>query len=251
MTVKEFHKPYEDAFTRAMGDLREVPITDPTTGQSRQMTADDLAQLGFMSLVQAKQVVSQIAPDFAADIMAARNEIRRLWDKRQGALKDAKENGATREQQRAEQFKQGMSALQGQIKQQWTAVNEAALNDPQNGEYFKPRDGDQDWNQRLAKGFELVDRAYSENPANPKLTPEERSSVIKRHAAVRNRAASWGPLKHENKALKSELKRLAAELAKYSDNSPAAGGTQPNGKETSPGSAKEQVLSAFRKKAGV
>lgn len=246
---KNYQKPYEDAFQRAMTDLKDVTLKDPNTGADRQMTGEDLAQFAFMSLVQAKQAAMQVSPDFADDIMAARKEVRTLWDKRQQALEEAKVTGAKRDEERTQKFQQEQAEISRLLQGTWTKVNTAALEDPENGPYFKPREGDADWNQRLAKGYELVDRAYHENPSRPGLSAEERASIIKRHAAVRNRAASWGAVKHENSKLKSEIAELKAELAKYSEVEPETTGTEGPGQPAAPMTAMEEAKAKLRKLA--
>jgi hypothetical protein len=100
-------------------------------------------------------------------------------------------------------------------------VNDRAIKDEANAEYFKPREGDDEWNTRLERGFKLVDEAYKSDPRNPQLTPQQRADVIEKHAAVRFRAAGFGPLKYQAQQLRKQVEELKSELAKYKTAQPS------------------------------
>ena len=110
-------------------------------------------------------------------------------------------------------------------------------------------EGDEEANTRLKKGFEIADRAFSVNPLDPKLTPEQRQEVVRLHSAVRNRAAAFGKLVYQNEKLAAKAAELEAELAKYKNAQPGAG--EPHGQQaaTGPHSAKESVMADLRKLA--
>lgn len=247
---EQFHAPYEAAFRRALEDLSEVSVTDEATGLVRKMTGDDLAQLAFMNFAQAKEVAKRLFPDFENDIMSARKEIRSLWEKRQAALKDWKEKGSQREQQQIEQRQKMVEEVGGFIRQTWEKANADVLADEKIGTFFKPVDGDDEWNGRLQKGFELVDRSYAENPANPELTPQQRADAVKRHAAVRARAAGWGALRYRNEQLQQKISALEKELEEYKSTTPATTGseTAPPA-STAPGTAMDRMRAELRKMA--
>jgi hypothetical protein len=243
----KYQQPYLAAWKRAMSELGELNLTDPGTQQARKVTSDDILQLVNLPLQQAREVADNLFGVFANDVMGHRKEIRALFDNQAAALDEAKKNGATRITQMQEAYRKQNEELSQQIQTTWTKVNEEALTDPKMGEYFKPKEGNEDWNQRLAKGYALADRAYAENPRDPKLTAEQRASAIKRHAAVRNRAAGWGPLKWENGQLKTQLEELKAELSKYrTQSTPPAGGSS-TAAHSGPQTAMGRVQEALRK----
>jgi hypothetical protein len=232
----KYQQPYQAAWKRALSELGELTLTDPNTQQPRRLVADDILQLVNLPLQQAREIADATFGVFATDVMAHRKEIRSLFDQQAAALDEAKKNGVTHWKQAQEQFQRNAAEMAEQIQQTWTKVNEDALADPKMAEYFKPKEGNEEWNQRLSKGYALADRAYKEDPRAPNLTPEQRISAIKRHAAVRNRAAGWGPLKWENGQLKKAIKELESDLAKYKGSTPTAGGTSTpqNGTPASP-----------------
>lgn len=244
---KEYQKPYEEAWKRAVSELKEIPFTDPQTQQARAATPDDLLQLVNLPLAQARELANTYFGDFADDVMAHRKEIKSLFDKQSSALEEAKKTGGEREQQRMAEFTKAQTELKNQIKSLWDTVNAKALEDPKYGHYFKPKEGDDEWNSRLQKGFALVDRAFTEQSHNPKLTAEERAAIIKRHAAVRNRAAGWSALRHYATKLEKELADLKKELDGYKGTTPPTGGSIPGAPATNGGSARDRMYSSLQK----
>jgi len=246
---EKYDAPYTNAWKKAMTDLEGVMVNDGEDG-SRAVTPNDMLTLVNLPVAQAQHVASEAFGDLAGFVMAKREKIRELNDARMEALETAKTKGAERDQQRSQQIRQWNEQTSGFIKENWDTVNKATLEGP-HGEYFKPREGDADWNQRLAKGYELADRAFVDNIKDPKLTREQRESIIKRHAAMRMRCAGWGPLKHENGKLKANLAALEKELAQYKGTTPGAQGREtaaaPNGR----GRALDQVFASIAKRAKV
>lgn len=215
---------YKRALTRAINEFKQVSVTDPATQQPRAVTADDLAELAFMPLSQAQAVAKDVFGDLAPYVMDHRQEIRRLWDSYNAVLEDLKKNGATREQQRTEAGQKAMQEMASFIEQSYQRVNQEVTADPKHGHYFKPREGDTEWNSRLDKGFKLVDEAFKQNAFAPELSKEQRLEIVRKHAAVRNRAAAFGPLRHENDQLRKQVAKLQSELKEFKDTTPAPAG---------------------------
>jgi hypothetical protein len=246
----KYVEPYDKAWKSAMSELKGIKVMDAQGGE-RDVHPEDLLTIVNAPLAKARQLADENFGSFANDVMAHRNEIRGLFDKQSAALEEAKKNGLTKRQQDTEAQQAAMGKLSETISTTWKAENEAVLKDEKYGSLFKPREGDEHWNQRLAKGYELVDKAFSQNPADPKLTPEERASVIRRHAAVRNRAAAWGALRGEVESLSSQLKAVTEELSQYKESEPPNGaGRTPNASTAGgAGSAKAQMWNKLREKA--
>jgi hypothetical protein len=226
---QKFQAPYENAFKRAMADLKDLSVPGADGTSTRPFGPEDLLQLVNMERGQARKVAEELFGSDAADVLAARLECRKLWDERETGLTEAKKSGNARVQQAQQQYRAAVEAITKATKQTWDTVNAGLLNDPEIGQFFKPRDGDQEWNQRLAKGFQLVDTAFSQDPRDPKLTPDQRSAVVKRHAAVRNRAAAWGAMRHDLTKALDRIKTLEKKLGGYKTSTPPAAGTTPSG----------------------
>jgi hypothetical protein len=247
---QKYDAPYDKAWKKAMAELTDIKIADGQGGE-RNIHPQDLLTIINAPLAKARQMADEAFGSFANDVMAHRNEIRNLYDKRDGALEEVKKNGLAKKQQEAETYTKNMAEMTKNISATWQQENDAVLKDEKYGHLFKPREGDEHWNQRLSKGYELVDKAFSQNPGDPKLTPEERASVIRRHAAVRNRAAAWGALRGEVEALTASNKALNEELKQYKDTEPPGGaGRSPNA-STAGGAAnaKASMFEALKKKA--
>lgn len=245
---EKYFAPYENAWKRAMSDLSEITV-DNGQGAQRPVTANDMLQLVNLPLGKARELADQIYGAFADDVMAHRKEIRSLFDAKNAAVEEARKNGETREKQLQEQFQKSHAEVTAQIKEHWDKSNQLASSDEKYGKYFTPVEGDEDGNQRLAKGYQLVDRAFAENPMDPKLSAEERKSVVRRHAAVRNRAAAFGRLVLQLSQKQSQIDALTKQLDGYKNTEPPTTGSriQPNG--TAPTSARERVFGKLREMA--
>jgi len=222
--IKAANANYETAWKRALGELSEITLTDPNTHVSRAVTSDDLLELVNLPLGKAREIADQYFGVFADDVMAHRKEIRNLFEAKSAKLKELKESGGKRDQERQSQMQAQMQGIQKQVKELYDSANKAAVEGGKFGQYFKEREGDTEWNSRLTKGFELVDKAFGENSMDPRLTPEQREAIVKRHSAVRNRAASWGALRYQNEQLNAKIAALEKDLASYKQSDPAVNG---------------------------
>ena len=226
--IKKLDADQTATWNRAMKELGEITLKDPQTEQQRAVTADDLLELVKLPLGRAREISDEVFGKFSDDVMAHRKAIRELFDQRTAKLEELKKTGATRDQERQQKFQQGREQLQQFTKTTYEKANAEAATDPKHGHFFRPRDGetdaDKEWNARLEKGFKLVDEAYNANSMDPRLTPEQRAEVIRKHAAVRNRAASWGAVRYENERLKKQVEKLQSDLKAYQTTTPAAGG---------------------------
>lgn len=245
----KYQAPYEAAWKRAMAELSEVPvIVNAQTGETRQVTAEDLGTLVNLPLGKARDVAEAAFGKFADDVLDYRKEIRALFDAQNAALAEAKTKGAEREKQTRELTQKQQQDLADFTRTTWEKVNKDAASDPKYGKYFTPVEGDQEGNQRLAKGFELVDRAFNENPSDPSLTPDQRASIIKRHAAIRNRAAGFGRVLYMLEQAQAKAEALEKELAAFKSSTPSAGGgTTPAAAPGRPASAREEIFANLRK----
>lgn len=246
----KYQKPYEDAWRRWMGDLGELRIHDAATGSERGMEAQDLLELVNLPLQKARDRAEEVFGPFADDVMSARKEIRSLFDAQERALGDARKNASSMMEARQKEMQAQSEALSKEITEIWKSSNSQVLEDATYGKYFKPTEGDDEGNKRLAKGYEMADEAFSVSPLDPKLTPEQRAKIVRLHSAVRNRSAAFGRLTHLNQQLESKIAELTAELNRYRSAEPGAGAPKPS--EPAPGtqtSAKDSVFGALHKLA--
>jgi len=245
----KYQDPYEKAFNNALEEMSELVVVDQNTGARRQVNAQDIVALCQLPLQDARALANDLYGDFADDMMAHRAEIKKTFKIRQDALKEARENGGKRMKDQQELAKTAFDTMTREIKTTWDAVNGRAMKDANYGKYLTPVEGDQNGNQRLAKGYEMVDRAFNEIPNNPNLTKEQRDAIIERHAVVRNRAAGFGRLRAWYEAAMKENDELKEELKQYRGSTPPAGGAPAPEPSANGGSARDRILGELRKKA--
>lgn len=244
---EKFEEPYHRAWKAALSELGELTVNTETG--PRQMNEQDILQLVNLPLAKARELADEVFGTFANDVMAHRKQIKQLWDAQAVALEDIQKNGESREKERMEKIRSGQQQLTTFIADQWKTINDSVVNDETYGQYFKPKEGDEDGNARLKKGFDLVDQAWKENPSAPNLTPEERKEIIKRHAAVRNRAAAFGRLMNENRTLQKRIAELEAMHQEINGSTPVPGGQRGTVPVAQGGSVKDQMFAELAKRA--
>lgn len=245
---EQYQKPYDKAWELAMSEINEIPVI---TGEDtvRQATPTDLLELVNTPLATARALANEKFGEFADDVMAHRKELRRLWQVQAQALEDAKTKGAEREKERMSQMELTRNTVTQQVMDSWKSANEEVMAHPENGVFFKPVDGDEDGNARLEKGFAMVDQAFKENPMDHRLTPDQRTAIIKRHAAVRNRAASWGRMKRDLAKERADHAATKKELEQFKSSAPGVEGRAPNGTVPQPSTARERMMAALEARA--
>jgi hypothetical protein len=251
---EKFEKPYTDAWAAGRKMIARLQVTQPdgTTRQAAAADFDALMESYLRSPEQTAETIESLFGQRASLLTPYLVDVEKQASRAQNALDEFKKTGHQQRQQQQEAQQRFQKQMADHLTQSWEKANKLAVEDPKNGSYFKPRakeaaDFDPEWNQRLAKGFELADRAFRENPYDPRLTPEQREAVVQRHAAVRNRAAAFGALKYENAKLRSQLEEREKALEQYEESEPTAGdGKGKETTQTTAGSALERSRAALR-----
>jgi len=222
--AKNHQKPYEEAWAKAVSDLGQLEVLAEDGSVARKATASDLIALANMPLGEARKTANAMFGDSANDVMFHRQRIKDLSDAQNKALEDARKSSSERQ----EQFALNQQTVVKEVATLWERFN---TEDVGKYEFLKSREGDEEWNGKLAKAQSLVDTAFSQNATDPSLTPEQRAKAVRSHAAVRNRAIAYSSLKLENSRLKAQIKERDDKLKQYEQSEPtggSAGGT--NGK---------------------
>lgn len=246
---EKYEKPYEDAWQKAMHDLGELTVSD-ATGNERALTPEDILALVNMPIKQARATAIEAFGDFANDVMNHRNKLRDLFDAQNQALEEARKNGAAREETLRKQFQERAEKFNTEIQSVWTEANNEVMSDEKRAAFFKPVEGDEEGNKRLAHGYELADKAFATpNLNDPRLTPEQRKGIVRLHAAIRHRAAGFGRAIYQRDQARAEVERLKAELAKYRSAEPGKGEGVKPATPTGRISARDEVFGALAKYA--
>jgi hypothetical protein len=245
----QFDAPYRAAWVAAVEEISQFPVMlegDAT----RPANADDLLKLVNLPPVEARELAEQMFGKYADDVLMERKRVREKFDARARALNDAKkglgETQAAKEKQKATAEKE----LADNITKLWESSKKFTVEHPQYGEFFKPIEGDQDGNQRLAKGFELVERAMNEDPNDPSLTPQQRAEIIRRHSFVYHRAAAFGRSVMKIKSLTAKVAEMEKELAQYRNTEPGEGeGLRQRGAPAAPANGLDGAFAELDRRA--
>lgn len=243
----KYQKPYEAAWQKAAKTLSEISITDPGTGTERVATVNDMELLVNAPLGQARKLATEVFGDFANDAMAMREKILGLYEAQQEAIQTAKKTGAEREKTQSLERQQSMAKLAKEVSDLWSKANQEVLADEKYGSFFKPREGDDEWNGWLAKATAYVDKAFA--TLRPTL-PEgmDKAEVIKMHAKIRQGAIAFGPLRRENARLQKQLNEWKSKYEAIAKSSPPAGqGAQRGAKPAEPARAKDRLFGELDK----
>jgi hypothetical protein len=218
----KFQQPWEQAWQKTAKQMSEISVVDPQTGAERQATVQDIERLVNSPLGVARKMADEMFGSFANDAMNMRGKIVELYEAQQEAITKAKTDGESWQRTQSEAQTKQMEALRQEVVQTWKKANEEALADARYSQYFKPKEGDTEWNQRLTKGTELVDKAFA--TMRPDFsTGEPRAEVIKRHAAIRQRAIAFGPLRHAYEKVVAEAKTWREKYEAIAKSSPPTG----------------------------
>jgi hypothetical protein len=180
--------------------------------------------------------------------MTQRNEIRRMADEQNAALDDAKKNGAERIKQQQETSQKTRSEINEHIKTSFKGAMETFQKDEANARFFTPKEGDEEWNAALEKGKQFSASVFTENPEDPKLTPQQRAEIVKKHAAIFNRSSAFPLMKRTIIGLEKQLAEAKKELEGFKGSRPDAGAprpAQPNG-NGQPARAKDRLAASFQ-----
>lgn len=244
--VDKYQKPFEDAWLLAKSDMEELNV-NLSDGNTRQATVHDLHKLVNMKLGERREAAKAWFGDAADDVMAHVRRIQSLSAAQDKALADAKKTAAERQQRLTEEQTTRQKALQTEIEGHWNRFNSEA---EAQQEHLKAKAGDDEWNSRLDRAKAFVEEAWNGNSADPKLTPEQRAEIVRKHAALRNRAIAYSTLKLENKKLKAQLAERDAALKQYTESEPGKG--EGNGRATTvtvPSNPMDRTKQALRQYA--
>lgn len=246
---EKYDEPYGNAWKKTMDRLGRVAITNPETGQARAATSEDLLEIVNLPPDKAIERAEELFGKLGNWVAERAEHIQNLFSERQEALAKAKTTGADREKQMTEKQQRLYSEIIDGVKTEWHKAHEAALADEQNGKFFKPVEGDEEWNKHLEEGFTFADAAMSLNPLDPNITPEDRAKAVRKHNAMRNRAAAYKPMKYKLGKLESKVAELEKELGQFKQSEPKTGGDQPSNANAVPENSRAAMLGRLNKLA--
>lgn len=260
---EKYHQPYVSKLGDAMELLERIPIVDKVSGQQRAASQQDLFDLmGLNPVEQADRAEELFGSKLAPTVLAMANDVRKALITRNKALEEEKKNGTTREQKEREAVENQDKQIVKAALQLWEEDDKNTLTkDPDLASIVKPIDipegkeatpEEAEHNEALKKGFELVDQWWHKRAKDCK-TNEEFKDLVRHHAAIRRRAAGFGPLRKKFNRLSNELKKAQSDLKAYQETEPPAGGRPAGNGARQPaggGNFQTELRQGLRKYAG-
>lgn len=235
---EKYEKPYQNAMAQTMNQLRRIPVTDDATGQQRAANEQDFFDiLTIQDPVEQLQAAQKKFGDFSDRVLAQVDKVAETIQQRDNALTEARATGEQREKDRLAQQTAQQAKLRSHIEKLFVAEHTALTANPEEGKLFNPVKApegqqltpeEQAHNEALDRGYKLVDEWWGKR-VNEAKTEDELTEIVKHHVAIRNRAAAFGPLKRQFKALQKQFAAQAKELEQFRSTTPPAGGRQTTG----------------------
>lgn len=205
---EKFEKPYQDAYHDAVEEVRELRVQLPD-GQSRPASEQDFQRIIAADSQDVRALASEMFGDAAHDVLSLRRRLNELNRTANREAKRYREQAAEREREKTLK----MTEQREQTDRLWKQANETIVQ--RYGDFFAPKEGDDDYNKTLESGYSTVDRAFQ-----PGLAVEER---ISRQAALRHKAAAFGAQVLLNKRLKERVAELEGVIKEYEKSAPGPG----------------------------
>lgn len=222
--TEKYTKPYEEAWMRAISGLKGLKVqwTNPETGEvsGRDITPQDIAALANMDPAAARQEIRQRFPEDAAEVKTYVERIRDLAYAQNQALEEHRTKGAEHWNAQAQALQAKQRAFIESNTKLWESINKEAM---EKFDFLRPVEGDEARNAKLEAAVKFVEDALATRITDPKLSDEDRANVLRKHAALRNRAIGYSVLLHENKGLKAKVGELEKALKAYEKSEPTSG----------------------------
>lgn len=243
----QFVEPYNEAWRAATADLAELTVMQED-GNSRPANASDLLQLSNLPLGEARKLATELFGDSADDVMAHRRRVIELANKQQKALETAKSTGA----ERAKVTQEAHARAQTETRAHWEKFTQE---DEAKYDFLREKEGDTEWNERLAKARGIVQEAFTKDARDPRLTTEQRAEIVRKHANLRGRAIGFSLQKLIITRLQAELAERDKIIAGYKGGEPAGdsghGQATPGETPVGGGNAMDRARSAIRRAATI
>lgn len=226
--VEQYEKPYQTAWQDAIQALsglkvkfqRTDPQTQEITMQERDLTPHDIVTLAGMEAAAARAEIKARFPDDWVEVKTHIDKVRALSNAQNKALEEHQGKGGEWQKNQQEAMQRAMQEMQATNKAQWREILDEHT---KKYEFLRPVEGETERNAKLEKAVEFVESALSVNAFDPRLNPAQRTEVLRKHAALRNRAIGYSVLSHENKSLKSKVAELEKSLKEFQASQPSSG----------------------------
>lgn len=231
--AEKYEKPYVENWNKIMRRLSGVTV-DTGDGTRRPVEPKDIAEISRLPADQAIELAEQKFGKLGPWVAERVEELRGLDEAKHEALEKAKKDGLERQSQMTESQKIHEQKVNEFLGETWTKAVAEVETHSRYGEYFRPKEGDDEYNAKLESSTEKVNKFWGKNPKDPKLSPEEKAEIVRGHASIFNKARAFGTQNLTITRLKAENERLTKENAQFKSSVPATDGSQPPSNGTQP-----------------
>jgi len=226
---EKYEKPYTDKWGEIWSEISSVNVQDGET--QRRVEPSDIAKLGNLPaptlIKEAKALFGEDAGPWVAERI---RELRNLAKAKADALEKVKTEGADRMAKEQETLTKEQHELNSTLEQNWVKANEELEGHSKYGEFLKAKEGDEEHNQAVERGTEFVKKAWTLDPREKGISPEERTARLKRQVKLQRYAAGFASLYLSEQRWRSKAQELETKLQQYEASSPK---TEGGGKATS------------------
>jgi hypothetical protein len=195
----------------------QVTQTDGTLRQAKPEDFDNI--VATPQYTAARELAKEMFPDDWQLVMAERQTVLNVNNKRVEALDKFRKEGGERAKAMQEQQAAKSKAIMEAAAKHWKAYAVDPVEKfPQ---FFKPIEGDGKGNELLEKGWKESAAAFENmNIMDPRLSDEQREKVVEQHATMFNKAAAFNRLAYQLQMEKKKAKDLEAKLKAYEESEP-------------------------------
>lgn len=224
---EKYEKPYQQRFDQAVDEVKELYV-NLEDGSSRPATEKDFERILGADKTEVKALARKMFGDEDyRDVLEHRRDLIEMNRKATQDAKNYRENANKRELERANKKLES----EAQLKRLWEKANEEIPEKfPQ---YFKPIEGDDEYNAALKQGYEIIDAAH-----DPKLPIEEK---VARLAGARHRAAGYRAQVLLRKRAEARVKELEEVVKGYEESAPKGGAGRGEGSRVTGGESNGEI----------
>lgn len=251
----KWEEPFIDAYQSGRAKIKALKVNNLETGEARQGAEADFDAV--MSAPTEEAAAEMIESMFGTGARAhmvtlAREKVLDINSQRTKAIEDFRQNGSAREKQATEFY----SKLSKEVAYVWEQSIKAEAVPEKHKSFILPKGNDEagqpldaEGDSALEAGYKSFDRSAGEDARDPNLTPEQRSAVVGRAAAIRHRAAAYPRLIKWLEQRDARIADLEQSLAAYQTSEPGAGdGDRGEEKVAAGGSTMDSIMSQMERK---
>ncbi len=248
---EKYEKPYTQAWSKGRQVIAQFKVKgeDGNPRQATQQDFDMLMKLRINDPEAAAEKLDEMFGPKASTVAPYLQRVDEALDNIALAREEWKTNGAAREKAREDESKAGFEKIKSEVGGIWKeSVETPAKKYPH---WSQPIDGDDKGNELLKNGYEFASKAFQVLDVTGKdITPEQRSEIVKRHAAVFNKAAWFDRVAYLEAQHRKTIKSLEAKLAEFEKSVPGSGAGRGSGSAAPAGESWEAALEKASTKRG-